>query len=63
MKLSSARSITLIAGLCIGSVALVIAASISGKHANAAEPPPINLKQPACTCTPSVVDCTDVLAA
>lgn len=51
MKLPSTKSITFVAGLCACIAALTLTIALSGKHAHAAEPPPFEMKQPACTCT------------
>jgi len=53
MKLPNAKSLTFIVGLCAGAATLAITIGLSGRHARAAEPLPIELKQPACTCSSS----------
>lgn len=53
MKHLSARSIAFVASLCVGAATLAIMNGVSSKPARAAEPPPIELKQPACACTSS----------
>ncbi len=55
MTLLSTKSITFIVGLCAGAATLALTIGLSGRHARAAEPPPIELKQPACTCTSSAL--------
>jgi hypothetical protein len=51
----NAKSITFAVGLCAGAAALTLIIGLSGRHARAAEPPPIELKQPACTCSSSAL--------
>lgn len=61
MKLPSTKSMTFIVGLSLGAVTLAVGIGISSRHAQAADLPPIELKQPACTCTSSSLSAGHVL--